>query len=104
MVELGGGDFRQQGAGLDPIADIDIALFDVPAGARKNIGRLKGQRCRWQGDGDLTVGGADRGYPNVWNERPALLCSSGDGELCLVVAPSSYSKPTHEQQQRASAE
>src|SRR6202043_2425250 len=57
VVELGSGDVRQQRASLDPIADIDIALFDVAAGARENIRRLERRGRRGQGDGDLVVAG-----------------------------------------------
>ena len=44
VVELGGGDVSQQGSRLDPIADIDVALFNVAVGAREDIGRLKCRR------------------------------------------------------------
>ena len=48
VVEFRRGDFRQQGSGLDPIADVDVALFDVAAGARENICRLECRRGRRQ--------------------------------------------------------
>ena len=104
VVELGGGNVRQQGSRLDPIADIDVALFDVAVGARKNIRRLKCRRRRRQGDGNLTVAGADRSHPDVGNKGPALSRGSRDLELGLVVAPGAYCKAASEQQQRDCAE
>ena len=104
VVEFGGGDVRQQGSRLDPIADIDVALFDIAAGAREDIRRLECRRRRRQGDGNFAVAGADRSHANVGNKGPALLGGSRDGELGLVVAPATRCKAAHEQQQRDPAE
>ena len=103
MVELGGGNVHQQGSGLDPIADVDVALFDVAAGARKDIRCLKGRRGRRQADRNLAVAGADRRDANVGDKSPALLRSGRDLEAGLVVAPAPYSKAAQQQQQHASA-
>src|SRR5713226_886630 len=103
VVELRGGNVRQQSSGLDPVADVDVALFDVAAGAREDIRGLECRRGRRQGDGDLAVAGADRGDANVRNKGPALLRGGRNVEIGLVVAPASYSKAAQEQQQRASA-
>ena len=104
VVEFGGGDVRQQGAGLDPIADVDIALFDIAVGAREDIRRLKRRCRRGQGDGNFIVAGADRSHANVGNKGPALLRGGRDVELGLVMAPGTGSKAAHEQKQRDSAE
>ena len=85
--------------GLDLIADIDVALLDVAAGAREDIRRLECRRGRRQGDGDLAVAGADRGHANVGHERPALLRGGRDVALGLVVAPAAQSEAA----QRAAA-
>ena len=104
VVELRGGDIRQQGSRLDPIADVDVALFDVAAGARENIRCLERRRGRGQGDVNFAVAGADHGHANVGDKIPDLLRGGRDIELGLVMAPASYCKAAHEQQQRASAE
>ena len=104
VVELRGGNVRQQGSGLDAIADVDVALFDVAAGARENIRRLKGRRGRRQADRNLAVAGADQRDANVGDKSPALLRSGRDLEAGLVVAPAPYSKAAQQQQQRASAD
>ena len=99
VVEFGGGNVRQQGAGLDLIADVDVALLDVAAGAREDVRRFECGRRRRQADGHLAVAGADRGDANIGNKRPALLRGGRDIEVGLVVAPASYSKAA----QRAAA-
>src|SRR5262249_30855750 len=104
VVKLSGGNFYQQGSGLDAIADVDVALFDVATGAGKNIRCLKSRRGRRQGDSHLAVAGADGGDANFVDLIPALLRCGGDGDLSLVVAPASYPKGTQEQQQHDSAE
>jgi hypothetical protein len=74
VVQLRGGNLRQQGAGLDPITDIDIALFDVAAGAREDVRGLEGRRGRRQADRDLAVAGADRGDANFGNNGFVVGC------------------------------
>ena len=39
MIELGGDDFRQQLSLLDVIADVDVSLVDVAAGAGEDVRR-----------------------------------------------------------------
>src|SRR5918996_3207770 len=104
MVELGGGNVRQQGSGLDPIANIDVALFDVAVGARKDIRGLKGCRGRRQADRNLAVAGADRRDANAGDKSLALLRGGRDLEAGLVVAPAPYSEAAQQQQQHASTE
>jgi hypothetical protein len=65
--ELRRGYLRQQGSGLDPITDVDIALFDVATGARENIRRLKGGRGRRQGNGHFAAAVAHQGNANIRN-------------------------------------
>ena len=50
MIELGRGDLGQQLARLDVVADIDLALVDVAAGAGKDIGGGEGRRGGRQAD------------------------------------------------------
>jgi hypothetical protein len=44
VLDLGSGDFGQELPGLDVIADIDIALGDIAAGARIDVGLHKAER------------------------------------------------------------
>ncbi len=104
MVELRGGNVRQQGSGLDPIADVDVALFDIAVGTRENIRRLKRRRGRGQGDRNFAVSGADRGHADVRDKSSVLLRGHRDLALGLVVAPASHCKTTREQQQHACGE
>src|SRR5450631_1284529 len=104
VVEFGGGNVRQQGSRLDPIADIDVALFDVAAGARENIRRLECRRGRRQGYGNFAVAGANRGDANVGNSGPDLLRGGRDGKFGLVMTPAPYSKAAEQQQHRSRAE
>jgi hypothetical protein len=103
VVNLGGGDVRQQISRLDPIADVDIALFDVAAGTREDSRRLERRRARRQTDGDLAAAVAHQGYANVRNEGPYPLRGRRGIEFTPVVAPTSNSKATYEQQQHACA-
>src|ERR1700751_488716 len=72
VVEFGGGDFRQQGAGLDLIADVYIPLFDIAARSSEDICRLKGGcRCR-QRDGYRSLARADCRDAHTWLEGTVL--------------------------------
>jgi hypothetical protein len=42
MVEFGRDDLDQQLAGLDAVADVDLALADIAGGTGKDVGAGKG--------------------------------------------------------------
>jgi hypothetical protein len=61
MLDLGRGDLDEQIACLDTAADVDIALGNVAAGARIDVGLLEGFRRAGPGHGSDGVAGADHG-------------------------------------------
>ena len=87
VVEFGRHDFGQQLARLHPVADIDFALVDITAGARKDIGDRESRRGRRQID-DFGAGARPhRRNTNLRYQIAALLRRRNHLAMLLVVAP-----------------
>ena len=89
VVQLRRDDFGQQLPGLDPVTDIDFALVDIAAGARKDIGGRESRRGRRQADG-FGAGARPHGRNTNLRDQVAALLRRGDR---LDVAHSGSMRP-----------
>jgi len=92
VIEFRCHDFGQQLAGLHPVADVDFALVDITAGARKDIGDRE-RRCGRRQIDDFDAGaGSYRRNTDLGDKVPALPRRRNHLAVLLVVAPRSGSQ------------
>src|SRR5262245_8625719 len=87
MIEFRCNDLRQQLTFLDVVADINLALGDIAAGTREDVGGCESRgRCRQAYDVDPAAG-LDGRHANV-RDKIATLFGGGQGLAILrVVTP-----------------
>src|SRR5215472_13395889 len=102
MIELGRRDLYQQISGFDLAADIDVALGDVAARTRVNVGlreSFRGARPRNRHDG---VAGPHRRRADAW-DLAGLLHRRHPLRTQAVVAPETEAEGPGEEKQHGDA-
>ena len=104
MVDLRRGDFGEKLSLLHLIADIDIALGDIAAGAREDIGGREGRRRAGQRHQHGGVARLDRGCAHCRHE---VLAHRGIGHRLArlrVIAPGAEGDTRTKQEKNPNAE
>jgi hypothetical protein len=104
VVELGGGDHRQDIAGFHSRADIDIAFRDIPAGAREDVCTFESVDGGGQCHAHSARACPHRGNADARNKVAVLLGSGQDLEVQRVMLPNAYRETAEEHQKRAESE
>src|SRR5205085_10753582 len=102
-LDLGRSDLGEELPGFDVIADIDIALQHIAAGARKNICCLESQRRRRQCHMQSAETLRHRLDAHARDEVRLLLGGVHDLPALLVMPPYAQSESACKQQQHAEA-
>src|SRR4029078_1402498 len=103
MLDLRCGDMRKQLAGLHVVADIDVALVDITAGAGEDVGLGERGRRGWQRDGHCKIARVDGGDAELGHIVLMLRGGIGNLPMLLTIAPSAETKPGSQGKQRANA-
>src|SRR5205085_10751852 len=92
VIDFRGGDLREELPGLDVIADVDIALQHIAAGARVDVCLLESERCARKRHVEPAVSLRDLLDPHARREGCLPLGRRGDVAALLKMPPCAKSE------------
>jgi hypothetical protein len=104
MLDLRRGDVGEEVAFLDIVADVDVALVDIAAGAREDIRLGKCRRGGRQGDDHSRIAWLDGGDAELRHIVFMLLCGGHNLLVLRLISPGAETKTGKQGKQRAEAE